>query len=173
MILTGKEIEKEVRAEGIVIDSFDTSNITTNSYDLTLGGTLLRYTETILDPRKDNQYEEITIPKVGTILPQGSFHLGSSCEKIGSSLYVPIIHAKSGIARLGLFVHITADLIDIGSYGTVTFQLFATLPVKIYPGMKIAQVSFWQPKGEIVLYEGKYQGSTGPRTSLSHLDHKK
>lgn len=107
------------------------------------------------------------------VLPKISFRLGSSCERIGSNSYVPIVHARSGIARLGLFVHVTADLIDIGSIGVITFQFYATLPVKVYPGMKIAQVSFWQPKGEIVLYTGKYQNSTGPRASLSYLDKSK
>lgn len=173
MILTGKEIKKEVEAGRVVINPFESSNITTNSYDLRLGDILLRYKEEILDPRKNNEYEEINIPAEGILLPGGSFQLGCSLEKIGSNLYVPIIHARSGIARLGLFVHVTADLIDIGSIGVTTFQLYATLPIKIYPKMKIAQVSFWQPKGEIVLYKGKYQGSSKPRTSLSYLDENK
>ena len=173
MILTGKEIEKEVNGGMITITPFNPSCITTNSYDVALGNTLLKYTEEILDPKKNNSYEEILIPPKGIILTKNSFHLGSSCEKIGSNSYVPIVHAKSGIARLGLFVHVTADLIDIGSIGTITFQFYATLPVKIYPGMKIAQVSFWQPKGDIVLYSGKYQNSDGPRSSLSYLDKSK
>ncbi len=71
---------------------------------------------------------------------------------------------------MGLFVHVTADLIDIGSFGVSTLQLYATLPVKIYPGMLIAQVSFWQPKGKITLYKGKYQNSIGPVISLCHRD---
>jgi len=171
MILTGKHIVKEVETGLICIDPFDARHVTTNSYDLMLGKTLLVYEEEVLDPKSNNKYEEMTIPDEGILLPKGSFHLGSSVEKIGSTAYVPIIHAKSGVARLGLFVHVTADLIDIGSFGVVTFQFYATLPVRIYPGMKIAQVSFWQPKGDIVLYQGKYQGSTGPRTSMSHLDH--
>ena len=170
MILTGEEIKKEVHLGGIVIEPFSESHVTTNSYDLTLGDTLLRYKEEVLDPRENNEYEEIKIPEDGLILSKGSFHLGASREKIGGNSYVPIIHGKSGVARLGLFIHVTADLIDIGSCGVTTFQFFATLPVKVYPGMKIAQVSFWQPKGEIVLYKGKYQGSSGPRTSLSYLD---
>ena len=173
MILTGKEIEKEVNARKITIDPFKTSHLTTNSYDLTLGDILLKYKEKILDPKKNNKYKEITIPKKGFVLRKGSFHLGCSREKIGSDAYVPIIHARSGIARLGLFIHVTADLIDIGSHGVITFQLFATLPVKIYPGMELAQVSFWQPKGEIVLYSGKYQDSVGPKTSLSYLGNNK
>lgn len=173
MILTGKEIEKETSSGRIIITPFSPSCITTNSYDVALGNTLLKYTEEILDPKKNNSYEEVIIPPEGIILPKNSFHLGSSCERIGSNSYVPIVHAKSGIARLGLFVHVTADLIDIGSIGAITFQFYATLPVKIYPGMKIAQISFWQPKGEIVLYAGKYQNSNGPRTSLSYLDSNK
>lgn len=173
MILTGNEIKKEVSAGQIYISPFVAECITTNSYDLALGDTLLEYTEEVLDPKKNNAYREIVIPPEGILLPKNSFHLGSSCEKIGSTSYVPIIHAKSGIARLGLFVHVTADLIDIGSIGAVTFQFYATLPVWVYPGMRVAQVSFWQPKGEVVLYEGKYQGSIGPRPSLSYLDKSK
>ena len=57
----------------------------------------------------------------------------------------------------------TADLIDIGSYGQITFQLYATLPVKIHAGMRIGQVTFWKPKGDILLYDGKYKNSEGPR----------
>jgi dCTP deaminase len=95
----------------------------------------------------------------------GDFMLGHSQEQIGSDHYVPLIHAKSSIARLGLFVHVTADLIDIGSFGQVTFQLFATERIKLKVGMAIAQVTFWVPRGEIKLYDGKYQGSLGPRPS--------
>jgi len=170
MILTGNKIEQEVNTGKIIIDPFKSSNLSTNSYDLTLDDILLKYSEKVLDPKKNNKYEEIKILQKGTILPKGSFHLGCSCEIIGSNHYVPIIHGKSGTARLGLFVHVTADLIDIGSIGTTTFQLYATLPVKVYPRMKIAQVSFWQPKGKIILYSGKYQHSKGPKASLSYLD---
>jgi len=69
-----------------------------------------------------------------------------------------------------LFLHVTADIIDIGSHGHVTFQLHSTLPIRLYPGMAIAQVTFWKPKGKIVLYEGRYQGSRGPRASEVHRD---
>jgi len=96
--------------------------------------------------------------------------LGHSSEIIGSKKFVPIIHAKSSIARLGLFVHVTADLIDIGSIGNITFQLYATLPIKIYPNMLIGQVSFWVPKGKINLYKGKYKNSVGPKASEIHKD---
>lgn len=170
MILTGNEIAKEHASSRIGISDFDANRATTNSYDLLLGRKILRYTAEVLDPRQENSYEMLEIPDEGYQLNAGDFVLGETNEMIGSDHYVPLIHAKSGTARLGLFVHVTADLIDIGSYGKSTLQLFATLPVTIYPMMPIAQVTFWKPLGEIELYEGKYAGSTGPMPSLSYRD---
>lgn len=171
MILTGNEIAKNHQDKKIVITNFNPHNLSTNSYDLSLGPRLIRYTEPVLDPFKDNPYEIIEIPPEGYLLKSGEFVLGESNEKLGSNNFVPIIHGKSSTARLGLFVHITADLIDIGSIGKTTFQLFATLPILLKKGMKVGQASFWQPVGEISLYEGKYQNSDGPIASKAYLDH--
>lgn len=170
MILTGNKIYEEVIDKKIIIEPFSNERITTNSYDLSLGKTLIRYKADVIDPRVPTPFEEIDIPENGLMLKKGDFVLGHSVEKIGSNHYVPIIHGKSGTARMGLFVHVTADLIDIGSLGVTTFQLYATLPVRIYAGMLIAQVSFWKPSGDIKLYDGKYQGSVGPRPSLTYKD---
>ena len=71
---------------------------------------------------------------------------------------------------MGLFIHITADLIDIGSYNEWTLQLHAVQPVKVYPNMLIGQVTFWKVQGEIKLYNGKYQGSKGPYESQIYKD---
>lgn len=172
MILTGDEIIKQVQSRNIFMEPFYTDRVSTNSYDLTLGKDYLIYTENILDPAKPNSHLIKEIPEEGLTLNKGDFILGHSVEILGSNNFVPIIHAKSGIARLGLFVHVTADLIDIGSVGNVTFQLYATSNVKIYPGMLIGQVSFWVPKGEIKLYDGKYKGSKGPQASKIHQDFK-
>jgi dCTP deaminase len=172
MILTGKKIIEEVANKKIEISPFNEKKVTTNSYDLTLGNTLIRYTCDVIDPKCEAPYEEIIIPEEGLVLQSGEFVLGHSNERIGSDFYVPLIHGKSGTARMGLFVHVTADLIDIGSHGVSTFQLFATLPVKLYPNMLIAQVSFWVPFGDIVLYKGKYQNSKGPRPSMTYKDFK-
>jgi dCTP deaminase len=106
----------------------------------------------------------------GFVVNKGDFCLAASVEVVGSYNYVPIIHAKSGIARLGLFIHCSTGLFDIGSIGNVTFQLYSTLPVRIYPGMLIGQVTFWKPKGSIDLYKGKYQGSLGPQPSKIYKD---
>lgn len=172
MILTGKSIEACVKTGDIVISPFTEESITTNSYDLTLGNTFIRYNEEIIDPKKNNRHEVIDCGPEGIMLGKGDFLLAHSVEKIGSNKYVPIIHAKSSIARLGLFVHVTADLIDIGSFGCVTFQLHSTLPIRLFPGMKIGQVTFWKPLGDIVPYDGKYQGSDGPRVSMAYVDFK-
>lgn len=172
MILTGEEIKKQTLLNRIKITPFNEEQVTTNSYDVRLGNTIIKYKNSILDPKKEQEYEEIIIPPNGMILNSQSFHLGATVEKIGSDFYVPILHAKSGTARKGLFVHVTSDLIDIGSYGNLTLQLYATLPVKIYPNMLIAQVTFWKPKGNIILYKGKYQGSNKPRISEIYKDFK-
>lgn len=165
MILTGKKIIQELRNQKIDIYPFNKKRVTTNSYDLSLGNKIIRYKKSLIDPKEKNMYEEMIIPDEGLTLKAGDFVLGHSVERIGSDFYVPIIHGKSGTARMGLFVHVTADLIDIGSHGVTTFQLYATLPVRIYPGMLIAQVSFWVPFGDINLYKGKYQNSVGPQVS--------
>ncbi len=170
MILTWKEILKEYNNLKIKISNFNEKNITTNSYDLYLWDEILIYKEEVLDTKKENNYEIKKIPKEWLLLNQWDFVLASTKEKIWSNFYVPIIHNKSWIARLWLFVHITADLIDIWSYWNSTLQLFATLPVKIYPWMKIAQVSFWQPKWDIELYKWKYQNSKWPKASKIFLD---
>lgn len=173
MILTGNEIQKQVEHKNIIIEPFSPEHVTTNSYDLTLGATYLVYTEKVLDPTIENKHIFCEFPEEGLILKKGDFILAHSAETIGSNAYVPIIHARSGIARLGLFVHVTADLIDIGSVGNITFQLYATSTIRIYSGMRIGQVSFWVPKGSVTLYDGKYMGSKGPRPSQIHQDFQK
>ena len=170
MILTGSKIIESVNNGSIYIDNFEIESVTTNSYDLRLGNTLIKYKDEVLDPMKENKFESIDIPEAGYLLHSGCFILGESKEIINSNEFVPIIHAKSGIARKGLFVHVTADLIDIGYKGNITFQFYATFPLKIYKNMKIAQVSFWKPYGDIVLYTGKYQNNKGPQPSKSYLD---
>lgn len=172
MILTGEKIIEEVEKNKIEISPFEKIRVTTNSYDLSLGDTIIRYKNEIIDPKQKPSCDEEKIPEDGLTLNAGEFVLGHSKERLGSDFYVPLIHGKSGTARMGLFVHVTADLIDIGSHGVTTFQLYATIPVRIYPGMLIAQVSFWVPFGDIVLYKGKYQNSTGPQPSLTYKDFK-
>lgn len=171
MILTGAEIAHQVEQGHIHIDPFRRTRCTTNSYDLALGTRLIVYREQILDPRMEPKYDLLEIAPDGYCMSPGDFVLAESAETLGSDHFVPMIHAKSGVARLGLFVHVTADLIDLGFVGQSTLQLFATLPVRLVPGMLIAQVTFWVPHGPIRLYDGKYQHARGPQVSRSYQDH--
>lgn len=163
MILTGHEIQNQVQAGKITITPFNPTHITTNSYDLCLGDKLVRYTSPVLDPKQPSAYEVIEMTPEGHTMQKGDFLLATTAEIVGSDHFVPLLHGKSGMARKGLFAHITADLIDLGYTGRLTLQLYATLPVKIYPGMKIAQVTFWQPKGEVTLYHGQAPQGDLPR----------
>lgn len=173
MILTGTQILKSIKSNHITIKPFFEDNVSTNSYDLSLGYKYIRYLDDVLDPYKNNAYEEKEIPDDGLFLKKGDFVLTESYEVIGTDHLVPKIHGKSGVARKGLFIHITADLIDIGYYGKITLQLYATQNIVLYKRMKIAQISFWIPKGDITLYKGKYQQGSGPQPSKIYCDIKK
>lgn len=69
---------------------------------------------------------------------------------------MPLLIGKTSLGRLGLFLQITADLGNLGAKHKWTLELKAVQPVKIYPMMRIGQVSFWKVQGEKTLYSGKY-----------------
>lgn len=170
MILTGPEIRDQVESGRITISPFDPEQLNPNSYNFRLGSTLKTYRSHELDVRRHNPVDEIRLDATGLELRPDRLYLAHTVEVMGSAHYVPVIRARSGVARLGLFVHVTADLIDIGSVNQWTLQLHAVQPVRIYPNLLVGQVTFWVPTGRIELYDGKYQGSTGPRESMIHLD---
>lgn len=170
MILTGAEIEQQVSQKNIVINPFDSANVGPNSYDFTLGSRMRTYVSDVLDSRKENQTVEQTIPPEGIVLTPHKIALVNTVESIGSNHYVPIIRGRSSTGRMGLFIHITADIIDLGSINQLTLQLHAVVPIRIFPGMLIGQVTFWVPTGEITLYHGKYGSLQSPVGSLIHLD---
>ncbi|MEV0754971.1 hypothetical protein [Streptosporangium sp. NPDC050280] len=170
MILTGSEITLQHAAGRITIDPFTADQVNPNSYNFRLGPILKTYTSEILDVAQPNPVIEHTIPAEGIVLEPDRIYLGHTLEMMGSDHYVPIIRARSSIARLGLFVHVTADLIDLGSHNQWTLQLHAVQPVRVYPGLLIGQVTFWRVQGDITLYTGKYQGARGPRESEIYRD---
>jgi len=172
MILTGDKIKEEVEKGKIIINPFSEKNLNPNSYNFRLGRQLKIYTNYTLDPKKKQPVKIIEIPEKGYILNPKILYLGHTEEIMGSNYYAPIIRGRSSTGRLGLFVHITADLIDIGSINQWTLQLHAVQKIRIYPGMLIGQVTFWVPKGRISLYKGKYQGSQGPIESKVYKDFK-
>jgi dCTP deaminase len=108
------------------------------------------------------------------ILHPGEFVLGSTLERIAlPNDLVARLEGKSSLGRLGLLIHSTAGFIDPGFDGHVTLELsnVANLPITIYDGMKIGQISFMQmtepassPYGSSSL-GSKYQGQRGPTPS--------
>jgi dCTP deaminase len=142
MILTDKTIIDEIAACNIVIEPLIESNIGTNSVDLTLSNTLLMYTDHVLDVRKKNAYAPMIIPEEGMILKPNILYLASTVEYTETLRHVPLLHGKSSLARLGLYIHVCAGFGDVGFRGHWTLELAVIQPVKIYPGMKIAQICY-------------------------------
>ena len=172
MILSGKKIEEEVENGKIIISPFNKEDINPNSYNYTLGSTLKVYEDDILDSKCQLKTKTINIPDEGIVLEPNKLYLGCTEEVIGSDYYVPTITGRSSTGRLGLFVQITSDLVDIGFQGQLTLQLCATQPIRIYKGMKIGQIMFWNVLGDVELYHGKYQNSSDPRQSEIWQDFK-
>jgi dCTP deaminase len=142
MILTDKTIIDEIAAKNIVIEPLIEANIGTNSVDLTLSNTLLMYTDHVLDTRKKNAYAPMIIPEEGMILQPNILYLASTVEYTETLRHVPLLHGKSSLARLGLYIHVCAGFGDVGFRGHWTLELAVIQPVKIYPGMKIAQICY-------------------------------
>ena len=165
MILTGTEIKNQVLNKKIHIVPFIEENLNPNSYNFRLGNKLKIYKSKVLDPAKQNNFEEIEIPMEGMILEPGKLYLGHTIEEMGSDFYVPTMQARSSIGRLGLYIYLNSGLGDIGFKKQWTLELHSIHQLKVYPGMKIGQMLFWKPKGKIILYNGKYKNSKGPEIS--------
>ena len=170
MILTGAAIADAVRAGDIAIEPFNASQLSPNSYDFRLGNRCVQYVEDVLDAGKENKTIEIIVPSEGIIAQPDRLYLFNTEEYIGSAKFVPIIRGRSSGGRLGIFIHITADIIDLGSYGQLTLQVHVVKPVLLYPRMLIGQITFWVPQGEIELYSGKYARAKRPTPSLAYKD---
>lgn len=173
MILTGSAIREEWKKGRIVIDPFLDENINPNSYNFRLGNQLSVYVEDLIDPQKENNLETIYIPEEGYVLEPNKLYLANTIEVLGSDFYAPTYNARSSVARLGMFINLSATLCDIGFKGQITMQLYSLNRVRVYPGMNIGQIMFWKPEGHIELYHGKYQGSNGPQASKIFMDFRK
>jgi dCTP deaminase len=171
LILSAQAIEEAVETGDVVIDPFDRVQLSPNSYDFRLGKRCKMYRDLELDCGKNNATVDIEVGDDGLLVNPDRIYLFDTLEKMGSCRYVPIIRGRSSMGRLGLFIDITADLIDVGSINRLTLQLHSVMPVRVYPGMLIGQVTFWHIEGEINLYQGKYKSLESPVASLSYLDH--
>ena len=181
MILSDRTIREAIDSGRIVIDPFDPAKVQPSSVDLTLDHRFLvfrNHTRGVIDVKEDlsdlTELVEITEPGAAFLLHPGEFVLGSTAERIGlPDDLVGRIEGKSSLGRLGLLIHTTAGFVDAGFDGGITLELsnVASLPITLYPGMKIGQISFLQmttaadvPYGSGAL-GSKYAGQVGPTAS--------
>lgn len=165
----------------IDIDPFDPDAVGPNSVDLRLGPKLLVYRRAqpdagpVLDARVDNLTDEIVVPGNGYFLEPGTLYLGSTAERTACAGVVPCIETRSSVARLGISAHLSAGFGDDGWGEGVggccwTLEITVVHPVRVYAGMRIAQITFTTLVGDRRPYRGKYTHSDGPVASRLHLD---
>ncbi|MBX2844368.1 MAG: dCTP deaminase [Flammeovirgaceae bacterium] len=170
MILSGKEIEKRI-GKDIFIEPFNQKQLNPNSYNLKLHKDLLVYKADVLDMKQANEVEKIEIPDEGFVMQPGKLYLGRTEELTKTENHVPMLEGRSSIGRLGIFIHITAGLGNVGANGYWTLELACIQPVKIYAGVEICQIFFHEMTGEFVKYNSlKYHNNNGIQPSLIYKE---
>jgi len=182
VLLSDRDIRAEIAAGRVVVDPYDKEMVQPSSIDVRLDR-LFRVFENHRYPHIDPSEEQSDLTRLVEptgdepfILHPGEFVLASTYEVI--TLPDDIagrLEGKSSLGRLGLLTHSTAGFIDPGFSGHVTLELsnVATLPIKLWPGMKIGQLCLFRlsssaehPYGSAV-YGSRYQGQRGPTPSRS------
>ncbi|MBK5289925.1 MAG: dCTP deaminase [Acidimicrobiia bacterium] len=188
MILSDVTIREELAAGRIVIDPLGDDAVQPSSVDLHVDRYFRVFrndTTPYIDPkeRQEDLTELVQVTEGGAfILHPGEFVLGSTLERVAlPDDLVARLEGKSSLGRLGLLIHSTAGFVDAGWDGHLTLELsnVATLPIALYPGMKIGQISFFEmttaaehPYGSTEK-GSKYQGQRGPTPSRYYLNFKK
>ena len=180
MILSDRSIREEVAAGRLVVEPFEPANVQPSSIDIRLDRyfrVFRNHTARVIDV-KENQEDLTELVEIGDddcfILHPSEFVLGATAERLAlPDDLVARIEGKSSLGRLGLLIHSTAGFIDPGFDGHITLELsnVANLPITLYPGMKVGQVSFLRmttpaenPYGSTKV-GSKYQGQRGPTPS--------
>jgi dCTP deaminase len=180
MILSDRSIREEIAAGRIVIDPFDPACVQPSSVDLHVDSQFRVFANSryaYIDVKQEMQgLTELVEVADGEpfILHPGEFVLGSTLERVRiPDDMVARLEGKSSLGRLGLLIHSTAGYVDPGWDGYLTLELsnVANLPITIYAGMKIGQISFFRlstaaerPYGSKET-KSKYQGQRGPTAS--------
>lgn len=162
MILTGPKIIEEYKAGNITIDPYSIDQINPNSIDYRLGPNLKKF-KAFEDDKA--VFETIDFPEEGVVLDPHEMYLGHTLETIGSDVYAMSLIGRSSIGRLGLFLQVSADLGHTTSSHQWTLEIVATKPIRIYPNMKIGQVSFWKNEGDIKVSPKTYALLSGAQES--------
>ncbi|HLI16403.1 MAG TPA: dCTP deaminase [Acidimicrobiales bacterium] len=180
MILSDRSIREELEAGRITIDPLGEGCIQPSSVDLHTDRffrVFRNHTQRVIDVKEDQEELSELVSIVegeALILHPGEFVLGSTLERVRlPDDLVGRLEGKSSLGRLGLLIHSTAGFVDPGFDGYLTLELsnVANLPITVYPGMKIGQISFLRmttpadhPYGSSGL-RSKYQHQRGPTPS--------
>jgi dCTP deaminase len=180
VVLSDRTIRRLVDEGRIGVEPFDPGLMQPSSLDVRVDRLFRvfrnsRYPYIDVKTEQEELTELVEVPlEEAFILHPGEFVLGSTLERITlPDDLVARLEGKSSLGRLGLLIHSTAGFIDPGWDGHVTLELsnVANLPITIYPGMKIGQLSFVQlsepaehPYGSAGI-GSKYQGQRGPTPS--------
>ncbi len=175
MVLSDRTIREQLAAGRLTIDPFDDALVQPSSVDVRVAAQFRVFRNNrrpFIDVRQpsDDLTDVVEIaPDEPFILHPGEFVLGSTVERVElPDDLVARLEGKSSLGRLGLLIHSTAGYIDPGFEGTITLELsnVARLPISIYSGMAIGQISFLQMTTPVDRpYRGKYRGQTGPTAS--------
>ncbi|GAA3443823.1 dCTP deaminase [Planomonospora venezuelensis] len=185
MLLSDRDIRAEIESGRVGINPFSPEMIQPSSVDVRLDR-YFRVFENHRYPHIDPETEQPDLTRLVEpegdepfILHPGEFVLASTYEVITlPDDLASRLEGKSSLGRLGLLTHSTAGFIDPGFSGHVTLELsnVATLPIKLWPGMKIGQLCLFRlsspaehPYGS-ERYGSRYQGQRGPTPSRSYLN---
>ena len=170
MILSGKEIRRRL-GQDIHIEPFVASRLNPNSYNLRLHHELLVYDDQVLDMKRAPTHQRVTIPEEGLVLQPGELYLGRTVETTRADACVPMLEGRSSVGRLGIFIHVTAGLGHVGANGYWTLEIACVRPVRIYAGVEICQIYFFEMRGDYEAYSsGKYHNNNGVQPSLLYTE---
>jgi dCTP deaminase len=108
------------------------------------------YKNEILDAKIENELEYFKIPTEGIILYPNRLYLGVTLEYTETHGFVPFLEGKSSVGRLGIDIHSTAGKGDAGYCNHWTLEISVKQPVRIYAGMPIGQLIYFEISGEIL-----------------------
>jgi dCTP deaminase len=182
VLLSDRDIRAELDAGRVVLDPYEPSMLQPSSIDVRLDKFFRLFDNhryPFIDPSQEQPELTRLVEAQGDeplVLHPGEFVLGSTFETVTLPDDVAArLEGKSSLGRLGLLTHSTAGFIDPGFSGHVTLELsnVATLPITLWPGMKIGQLCFFRlsspaenPYGSEA-YGSRYQGQRGPTASRS------
>ncbi|MHB8620327.1 MAG: dCTP deaminase [Chloroflexota bacterium] len=186
MILSDRSIRQEIESGRILIDPYDPELIQPASLDIRLSSSFLVFRNIkqpyidVKQPAEDlMEMVEVAAGEAMYLHPR-EFVLGSTLETVGiPDDLVARLEGRSSIGRLGVVIHSTAGFIDPAFKGRVTLEIsnLASLPIALYPGMRIGQLSFMRMTTPAERPYGpargsKYNGQRLPTASRLYLDFK-